>query len=122
MQKDDNILIDIIIWNMFIKLFVTVVGSCDGTCTVKDSTTAEATCRLTYGTVTHLCSCPPGFHLTEANPDECVGMCVALLYIGYGSITSIVRTWTNLLVFSWVGGGRGNPPPSPTHENTNRLV
>ena len=60
------------------KIIVTVVGSCDGTCTVKDSTTAEATCRLTYGTVTHLCSCPPGFHLTEANPDECVGMCVAL--------------------------------------------
>ena len=76
-DRDDHVL-DISIWNLFIKLVVTVVGSCDGTCTVKDSTTAEATCRLTYGTVTHLCSCPPGFHLTEANPDECVGMCVAL--------------------------------------------
>ena len=92
MERDDNILLDISKWNMFIKLFVTVVGSCDGTCTVKDSTTAEATCRLTYGAVTHLCSCPPGFHLTEANPDECVGMCVSLLSIGYRPITSIVST------------------------------
>ncbi|XP_067928188.1 uncharacterized protein [Watersipora subatra] len=47
------------------------IGSCDNKCSVRGSS-QPATCQVTYGTYSHLCSCPPGFHLTVATPNICV--------------------------------------------------